>query len=163
MESLFSLLVLDKKKYMPRDWWSADLVTMLLALHHKYTAQVSVGEQTLDWLKGKSADTKAKFEMDQKNHEVELKSKHQRKEEEQLEAAKICKLVAESSVKLTATLDLFSDAFFSKSNDCIDEKFSSFKEDILQQVDAREQAAEARISSKLDEKFGDLLRALSGS
>jgi hypothetical protein len=36
---------------------------------------------------------------------------HQREEEEQKKAAKNCKLVAESSVKLTATLDKFSDAF----------------------------------------------------
>jgi hypothetical protein len=37
-----------------------------------------------------------------------------------------------------------------------------FKNDLLQQLDAREQAVEARIASKLDEKFGDLLRVLRG-
>jgi len=120
VDSLFSLIVSDKKKYMPRNWWSTDVV------------------------------------------EAELKLKRQREEEEQLEAAKNHKLVAESSVKLTATLDKFSDAFSSRSNDGLDEKLSSFKEDILQRMEAREKAAEERMSSKLDEKFGDLLRALRG-
>jgi hypothetical protein len=140
---------------MPRNWWSTDVVSMLLALHHKYTSQFGVAEQSLEWLEGKSANTKTKFEKDQKNHEVELKLKR-------LEAARNRKLVAESSVKLTATLDKFSDAFSLRSNDGLDEKWSSFKEDILQCMEAREKAAEARISSKLDEKFGDLLRALRG-
>jgi hypothetical protein len=147
---------------MPRNWWSTDVVSMLLALHHKYTSQFGVAEQSLEWLDGKSANTKTKFEKDQKNREAELKLKRQREEEEQLEAAKNRKLVAESSVKLTATLDKFSDTFSSRSNHDIDDKFSSFKEDILQRMEAREKAAEERMSSKLDEKFGDLLRALRG-
>ncbi len=147
---------------MPRNWWSTDVVSMLLALHHKYTSQFGVAEQSLEWLDGKSANTKTKFEKDQKNREAELKLKRQREEEEQLEAAKNRKLVAESSVKLTATLDKFSDTFSSRSNHDIDDKLSSFKEDILQRMEAREKAAEARMSSKLDEKFGDLLRALRG-
>jgi len=162
VDSLFSLIVSDKKKYMPRNWWSTDVVSMLLALHHKYTSQFGVAEQSLEWLDGKSANTKTKFEKDQKNREAELKLKRQREEEEQLEAAKNRKLVAESSVKLTATLDKFSDTFSSRSNHDIDDKFSSFKEDILQRMEAREKAAEERMSSKLDEKFGDLLRALRG-
>jgi predicted RNA-binding protein with RPS1 domain len=100
--------------------------------------------------------------VEQKNCDVELKLKQQREEEEQLEAAKNRKLVAKSSVKLTAILVEFSDAFFSRSNDGFDEKLSSFKQDILQHMEARKRAADARISSKLDEKFVDLLRAKGG-
>jgi hypothetical protein len=42
-----------------------------------------------------------------KNHEVELKLKWQKEEEEHEEAAKHCKLVAKSSIKLTDTMDKF--------------------------------------------------------
>ncbi len=61
-----------------------------------------------------------------------IKMKCQKEEEEQEEAAKNWKLVADSSVKLSAALDKFSTAFVSK------------------------------IASKLDEKFGDLVRYLRG-
>jgi hypothetical protein len=61
-----------------------------------------------------------------------IKMKCQKEEEEQEEAAKNWKLVANSSVKLSAALDKFSTAFVSK------------------------------IASKLDEKFGDLVRYLRG-
>jgi hypothetical protein len=44
----------------------------------------------------------------------------------------------------------------------INDKLNTFKNDLFQQLDAREQAAEARIASKLDEKFDDLLRILRG-
>jgi hypothetical protein len=47
-------------------------------------------------------------------------------------------------------------------NISIDDKLNTFKNDLFQQLDAREQAAEARIASKLDEKFGDLVRILRG-
>jgi hypothetical protein len=51
-----------------------------------FTFSIQAGEQSLDWLEGKSADA----------------------EEEQEEADKNQKLVVELSVKLTATLDKFS-------------------------------------------------------
>jgi hypothetical protein len=62
-------------------------------------------------------------------------------------------------------LDNFSAAFTSShgnSNASIDDKLNKFKNDCFQQLDAREQAAEARIASKLDEKFVDLVRFLRG-
>jgi hypothetical protein len=37
---------------------------------------------------------------------------------------------------------------------------NSFKEEIIQPMDAREKAADERLSSKLDEKFSDLVRLL---
>jgi hypothetical protein len=92
--------------------------------------------------------------------------KQQKKEEEHEEAAKHCKLVAESYAKLTDTMDKFSNAFAvsrSNSNVGIDEKLNSFKEEIIQQMDAREKAADERLSSKLDEKLSDLVRLLRGS
>ena len=131
-------------------------------LHLEYLKGYGSDNQNVEWLISKAEKAKGKFDTDQKNREAELKLKRQREEEEQLEAAKNRKLVAESSVKLTATLDKFSDTFSSRSNHDIDDKLSSFKEDILQRMEAREKAAEARMSSKLDEKFGDLLRALRG-
>jgi hypothetical protein len=130
---------------------------MLLALHLMYSDQFAVGKQSLDCLEGNLADAKTKFEKNQKDHEAELSLKHQREEKEQQEAAKNCKLVVESSVKLTAMLDKFSDAFVKKCNVVgIDVMLSSFKDQLLQCIDARAQAAEARIASKLDKKFGDL-------
>jgi hypothetical protein len=105
-DSLYKLLVSDKK-YMPKSWWSVAVVSMLLVLHLEHTSQFAAGEQSLEWLDGKSVACRTKFEMDQKNHEVELKLKWQKEEEEHEEAAKHCKLVAKSSIKLTDTMDKF--------------------------------------------------------
>jgi hypothetical protein len=162
--SLYSLLISDKK-YMPKSWWSVAVVTMLLALHLEHTSQFAAGEQSLEWLDGKSVACRTKFEKDQKNREAELKLKRQKEEDEHEEAAKNRKLVVESSQKLTNTLDKFSNAFAascSNSNVGIGEKLNSFKEEIIQPMDAREKAADERLSSKLDEKFSDLVRLLRG-
>ncbi len=102
-----------------------------------------------------------KFECDQKNRELEIRMKRQKEEEEQEEAAKNRKLVADSSVKLIETLAVLVSNRGS-DNAGIDAKLNVFKTDLFQQLDAREQAAEARIASKLDEKFGDLVRILRG-
>ncbi len=90
----------------------------------------------------------------------------QKEEEEHEEAAKNPKLVAQPSIKLTDTLDKFSNAFavsHSNSNVGIDDKLNSFKDEIIQQMNVRGKTAEERLSSKLDEKFSDLLRLLRGS
>jgi hypothetical protein len=58
--SLYSLLISDKK-YMPKSWWSAKVVSMLLALHLEYTSQFEAGEQSLEWLDGKSVASRTKF------------------------------------------------------------------------------------------------------
>jgi hypothetical protein len=60
--------VLDKKKYMLRNWWSTDIVSMLLAHHLKYLAQFAVGEQSLDW-KVNWQTQRQKFKKDKKNCE----------------------------------------------------------------------------------------------
>jgi hypothetical protein len=44
----------------------------------------------------------------------------------------------------------------------IDDKLNSFKDEIIQQMNVRGKAAEERLSSKLDEKFSDLVRLLRG-
>jgi hypothetical protein len=150
-----------KKKYMPKTWWSADVLSLLLALHLQSTAQYSVCEQSLDWFGGKAVEARTKFERDQKNHELEIRVKRQKEEDEQEDASKNRKLVADSSVKLTEALAAFVSNRGS-DNISIDDKLNTFKNDLFQQLDAREQAAEARIASKLDEKFGDLVRILRG-
>jgi hypothetical protein len=40
-------------------------------------------------------------------------------------------------------------------NASIDDKLNKFKNNLFQQLYAKKQAAEARVASKLDEKFGD--------
>jgi hypothetical protein len=42
----------------------------------------------------------------------------------------------------------------------IDDKLNKFKNDLFQQLDSGEQAAEARIASNVNEKFRDLVRLL---
>jgi hypothetical protein len=64
--SLFSLLISDKKKYQPNNWWSIEIVSLLLSLHLQYAGQFANGEQSLNWLEGKSVEAKGKFEKDQK-------------------------------------------------------------------------------------------------
>jgi hypothetical protein len=57
---------------------------MLLGLHLEYSSQFAAGEQSLEWLDGKSVASSTKFEKDQKNHEAELQLKRQKEEEERL-------------------------------------------------------------------------------
>jgi hypothetical protein len=59
--SLVRLLISCKKKYIPKSWWSADIVSMLLALHLQFIS-VAAGEQSLEWLNGKSVAARTKFE-----------------------------------------------------------------------------------------------------
>jgi len=59
--SLVRLLISCKKKYIPKSWWSADIVSMSLALHLQFIS-VAAGEQSLEWLNGISVATRTKFE-----------------------------------------------------------------------------------------------------
>jgi hypothetical protein len=66
----------------------------------------------------------------------------------------------ELSVKLTATLDKFSIAFVTShanNNASIDVKLNNFKNELFQWLGVWQQAAEARISSKLEKKLGNSL------
>jgi hypothetical protein len=74
----------------------------------------------------KGLEAKTKFECDQKNPEAEIKRKHMKEEEEQDEAARNRKAVAESSTKLTDTLAAF---IANQGNDDagIDAKLNVFK------------------------------------
>lgn len=123
---------------MLKMWWSVDFLSLLLALHLEYMAQYSASEQSLDWLEEKLADA----------------------EEEQEKTAKNQKLAVELSVKLTATLDKFSIAFVTShanNNASIDVKLNNFKNELFQWLGVWQQAAEARISSKLEKKLGNSL------
>jgi hypothetical protein len=62
--SLYSWLISDNN-YIPKRWRSAEVVSMLLALHPEYTSQFAAGEQSLEWLDGKSVASRTKFEKDQ--------------------------------------------------------------------------------------------------
>jgi aromatic ring-opening dioxygenase catalytic subunit (LigB family) len=101
-----------------------------------------------------------------KNREAELALKRKKEEEEQQEASKNRKMVAESSVMLTATLgNTLNQLITARSNnDNVDGKLSEFKKDLLKELDAREKQAEQKIkiSDKLDEKFSDLIHVLRG-
>jgi hypothetical protein len=86
---------------MPKCWWSAESCIHVIGTSPLvYTSQFAAGEQSLEWLDGKFAAARTKFEKDPKNHEAELKLKWQKEEEQQQEAAKNRKLVAQSSIKL---------------------------------------------------------------
>jgi hypothetical protein len=64
--SLFELMVSDKKKYQAKNWWSLEVITMLLLLHLQYNSNFGNKDQSLEWLEGKALETKSKFEKDQK-------------------------------------------------------------------------------------------------
>jgi len=70
--ALFELIISDKNKFMPKKWWSLEVLSMLLLLHLQYSSQFGNCNQSLDWLEGKVLQTKSKFKKDQKNHEAEL-------------------------------------------------------------------------------------------
>jgi dipeptidase len=106
-KSLLNLMTSKKKKYSPKTWWSADVISLLLALHLQHLAPFAAGEQSLDWMQEKGLEAKTKFECDQKNREAEIKRKRMKEEEEQDKAARNQKAVAESSTKLTDTLAAF--------------------------------------------------------
>jgi len=162
--SLFEVLISDKKKYQAKNWWSIEVISMLLLLHLQYNSKFGNKDQSLEWLEGKALETKSKFEKDQKNREAELALKRKKEEEEQQEASKNRKMVAESSVMLTATLgNTLNQLITARSNnDNVDGKLSEFKKDLLKELDAREKQAEQKLSDKLDEKFSELIRVLRG-
>jgi hypothetical protein len=159
--SLFELMVLAEKKYQAKNWWSLEVITMLLLLHLQCNSNFGNIDQSLEWLEGKALETKSKFEKDQKTRETKLALKRKKEEEEQqLEASKNWKIVAESLAMLMAMLgNTLSQLITVRSNnENIDGKLSEFKKDLFKELDAREKQAEQKISDKLDEKFNDLIR-----
>jgi hypothetical protein len=67
VESLTALLVSDSKRFHPKNWWSLDVVEMLVELHLRYMADFGTGAQSDEWLTGKAVGHKNKFETDQKS------------------------------------------------------------------------------------------------
>jgi hypothetical protein len=64
--SPFEVLISDKKKYQAKNWWSIEVISMLLLLHLQYNSKFGNKDQSLEWLEGKALETKSKFEKDQK-------------------------------------------------------------------------------------------------
>jgi hypothetical protein len=45
--ALFELIILDKSKFMPKKWWSLEVVSMSLMLHLQYSSHYDNGDQCL--------------------------------------------------------------------------------------------------------------------
>jgi hypothetical protein len=82
VEALKNLLCLDAKKYNSKNWWSWDVMEMLLLMHLAYTSEFSGGQQTAGWLAEKATAHKTKFETNQKNQLEDLAKKRKAEEEE---------------------------------------------------------------------------------
>jgi len=94
---------------------------------------------------------KGKFQTDQKNREVELARTRAAEEEEQKEAAKYRKMIAESSLQWTTCLERLTEAVTAAANpnnvtEMIDNNFSALQQNMM-----------ANIDEKLDSKFTSFL------
>jgi hypothetical protein len=113
-------------------WWSTEVIKLLLELHLDYTKDFSVGKQGVAFLDSKKADQKLNYERDQKNCEDMLVKKQAQEEEEQLEAAKTRKIVAEQSIQM-------ADCFEKIANN------ATASADISKVVDEKLQAHQAQL------------------
>jgi hypothetical protein len=148
--SLFTLLISDTQKKI--SWRSGGALQWhQCSFLYIYTIQKNFAnsEQSLSWLQEKAVESKSKFERDQKNCEAKLSRKHAQEEEEMKEAAKNWKMVAESSVQLSATLGEMMKGMVGNSNQVIKEKLNDVKNDIMKKVE-----------DKLDEKLNSILSAM---
>jgi len=108
MEALNNLLSSDSNKYNSKKWWSRGVVELLLPMHLEYMSEFSGGPQTAGWLSHKATVHKTKFETDQKNRLDELAKKRKAEEEEQIDAVKNLKTVAEASAQLVQAFPQYS-------------------------------------------------------
>jgi hypothetical protein len=113
-------------------WWSTEVIKLLLERHLDYTKDFSVGKQGVAFLDSKKADQKLNYERDQKNCEDMLVKKQAQEEEEQLEAAKTRKIVAEQSIQM-------ADCFEKIANN------ATASADISKVVDEKLQAHQAQL------------------
>jgi hypothetical protein len=117
---------------------SLEVLSMLQMLHLQLNSQFGNGDQSLEWLKCMTLETKSKFEKDWKNHEAELAVKWKKEEAEQEEASKNWKMLVVSSLMLTtwgSTLTALVAGW--SNNDNIDSKMSDLKKDLFPEIDAR--------------------------
>jgi hypothetical protein len=125
VEALNNLLCSDAKKYQSKKWWSHGVVELLLPMHIGYTSEFSGGAQTAGWLSGKATAHKIKFETDQKNQQ-----------EEQIDAAKNRKAVAEASAQLVQAFQQFSTPPAQAENvgAMVEQEMASMKTEIMQET-----------------------------
>ncbi len=102
VSKLYEVLISDSKKFQPKKWWSPDVTRQVLAHHLDYTKAFGNGAQDASWVRTQKAAVRSKFEVDQKNWEVEIARKHAI---EGKEAAKNRKLLADNSSKLVECLE----------------------------------------------------------
>lgn len=106
VSTLFELLVSDKRKFLPRSWWSVEVVSMLLGLYLQYNAQWD-GDQSrneLNW--GNGIGGQKQVWKQSKKQWGRAYIKHKKEEEEQANASKNRQMVAESSVMLSPALGI---------------------------------------------------------
>ncbi len=146
---LLPTITSDSQKFQLWKWWSGEVVSMLLHLHLKYMRDFSNGAHYASWLEGKAVEHRGEFDSDQNNRENELARKRVVEEEENLEAAKNQKMVAESSIKLVVCVE--KNASSSDTNK--DEKLGQMKDDIMKKMDEK-------LDTKFDSFFANMQRMM---
>ncbi len=105
-----NLTLLDKEKKFPQDYKKGDDACDEYVEAHNYLLLLDKKYQSKKWWIENAMAHKTKFKTDQKNWLDELAKKRISEEEEQLDAAKNRKAVAEASVQLVLAFQQFSTA-----------------------------------------------------
>ncbi len=151
LDALLQQMLSNSKKVHPKKWWDKTVLSMLLDQHIRYATEFSTGEQNISWMEAKTREHKGKFQMDQKNREVELARKRAAAEEEQKEAAKYRKMIVESSLQSTTCFKRVTEAVTAAANPnnvtaIINGKFAALQQTMM-----------ANLDEKLDSKFTSFL------
>jgi hypothetical protein len=151
LDALLQQMLSNSKRFHPKKWSNKTVLSMLLDQHICYATEFSTGEQNISWMEAKTKEHKGKFQTDQKNREAELARKRAAEEEEQKEAAKYRKMIAESSLQLTTCLERLTEAVTAAANptnitEMIDNKFAALQQNMM-----------ANLDEELDSKFTSFL------
>jgi uncharacterized damage-inducible protein DinB len=128
-------------------------------MHLAYTSEFSGGPQTAGWLSDKATAHKTKFKTNQKNRLDELAKKRKAEEEEQIDAAKNQKAVAEASAQLVQAFQQFSTKPAQAENVgvMVEEKIASMKMQIMQEIGVEMNESSKEVKDTLTSILG-LLR-----
>jgi flagellar biosynthesis component FlhA len=116
----------------------------------------SGGRQTAGWLSGKATAYRTKFETNQKNQLNELVKQRKAEEEDQIDAVKNCKPVAEASAQLVQAFQQLSTPPAQPENmgAMVEQKLATMKTEIMQEIGVKMEESSKEVKDTLPSIFG---------